>query len=159
MSDWKILQPRNCIAPDAAGLYVFYNDTGELFYIGSSYRLKNRVATQKRLFNPHTIKIKIMGTIDPFLKLNPEDALNKKIRALENRFIFKVKPKLNILLLIPKNKPCEETLPPDPIPIATEVMKVSLSKSAVSNLQKMANENKRTLCGYIRFLLEQHTAK
>lgn len=90
--------------PDQPGVYRYYDQEGELLYVGKAKSLKNRVSSYFNKLNPGDNKTRrLVAQIDriEFTIVNTEfDAL-----LLENSLIKKYQPKYNILLKDDKTYP------------------------------------------------------
>ena len=90
--------------PDAPGVYRFFNQEGEIIYVGKAKNLKNRVSSYFVKSNQHDRKtLRMVSQIVnfEFTIVNTEyDAL-----LLENNLIKQYQPKYNILLRDDKTYP------------------------------------------------------
>ncbi|WP_345993412.1 excinuclease ABC subunit UvrC [Sulfurimonas sp. HSL-1716] len=96
--------------PPSAGIYQYFNDKGQLLYIGKAKNLKNRVKSYwyftpslrpNPSLNPRIVKmLEETASINYIVVQNEHDAL-----ILENSLIKQLKPKYNILLRDDKTYP------------------------------------------------------
>ena len=90
--------------PTFSGVYVMYDQRGEIIYVGKAKNLKNRVSQYFRNSSSHSIKVKAMvshvADFDFIITTNEVEAL-----VLENNLIKKHKPHYNILLKDDKSYP------------------------------------------------------
>ncbi|MBC7920020.1 MAG: excinuclease ABC subunit C [Ferruginibacter sp.] len=108
------IQPQLATLPDQPGVYRYYDQEGELLYVGKAKSLKNRVSSYFTKLNPSDSKTRrLVAQIHriEYTIVNTElDAL-----LLENSLIKQHQPKYNILLKDDKTYPyiC---IPYEPIP-------------------------------------------
>lgn len=99
----QAIQQKLKTLPDKAGVYIMYDDTGNILYVGKARVLKNRV---RQYFHntPKPVKVSAMLThVTDFSYIivpNEADAF-----SLENTLIKKHKPPFNILLKDDKQYP------------------------------------------------------
>lgn len=90
--------------PDKTGVYIFYNSSGEVIYVGKSTSLKKRLINYKNDKNitfPKDLALrKNISSFDYIVTSNPEEAL-----LLESNLIKKYKPKFNVRLKDDKSYP------------------------------------------------------
>jgi excinuclease ABC subunit C len=104
MDEKSHLKERIARLPDAPGVYRFFNQEGEIIYVGKAKSLKNRVSSYFVKSNQHDRKtLRMVSQIVnfEFTIVNTEyDAL-----LLENNLIKQYQPKYNILLRDDKTYP------------------------------------------------------
>jgi len=104
MDEKSHLRERIARLPDAPGVYRFFNQEGEIIYVGKAKNLKNRVSSYFVKSNQHDRKtLRMVSQIVnfEFTIVNTEyDAL-----LLENNLIKQYQPKYNILLRDDKTYP------------------------------------------------------
>ncbi len=104
MDERPHLKERIARLPDAPGVYRFFNQEGEIIYVGKAKNLKNRVSSYFVKSNQHDRKtLRMVSQIVnfEFTIVNTEyDAL-----LLENNLIKQYQPKYNILLRDDKTYP------------------------------------------------------
>ena len=98
------LKYSSSIIPSLPGVYLFYDNSGKILYIGKAKNLRNRVSTYfqdgKNVNNKINILINKIAKIDHIIVENESDAL-----LLENNLIKSHQPKYNILLKDDKTFP------------------------------------------------------
>jgi excinuclease ABC subunit C len=98
------LKYTSSILPDLPGVYLFYDDSGKILYIGKAKNLRKRVLSYfqevKHPNNKINILVSKIAKIEHFIVDNESDAL-----LLENNLIKKHQPKYNILLKDDKTYP------------------------------------------------------
>ncbi len=104
MIDKDQIKERLDMMPDNPGVYQFYNNQGELLYVGKAKNLKKRVQSYFTNNDTHTRKVRVLvSKIDDIKYVIVEtesDAL-----LLENNLIKKYQPRYNILLKDDKTYP------------------------------------------------------
>jgi len=92
------------IIPDLPGVYLFYDGSGKILYIGKAKNLRKRVSSyfqeNKNVHNKVNILIRKIAKIDHVVVENESDAL-----LLENNLIKRHQPRYNILLKDDKTFP------------------------------------------------------
>jgi excinuclease ABC subunit C len=90
--------------PEKSGVYIFYNDKGEVIYVGKATSLKDRLNSY---INPENVEFpkdailrKKINLFDYIVTSSPEEAL-----LLESNLIKKYKPKFNVRLKDDKSYP------------------------------------------------------
>jgi len=90
--------------PEKSGVYIFYNEKGEVIYVGKATSLKDRLSSYINLKNVVFPKDEILRnnikSFDYIMTSSPEEAL-----LLESNLIKKYKPKFNIRLKDDKSYP------------------------------------------------------
>ena len=91
------------LLPDLPGCYLYYNDKGEIIYVGKAKNLKRRV---KSYFNKTPDSPKLIALVPKIEKLE-YIITNTEVEALilENNLIKKHKPRYNVLLKDDKKYP------------------------------------------------------
>lgn len=91
------------LLPDLPGCYLYYNDKGEIIYVGKAKNLKRRV---KSYFNKTPDSPKLVALVPKIEKLE-YIITNTEVEALilENNLIKKHKPRYNVLLKDDKKYP------------------------------------------------------
>ena len=104
MSGNDYLKEKIDLIPDKPGVYQFYNNLGELLYVGKAKKLKKRVQSYFFQNETHSRKVKVLVKkvydIKYILVDTESDAL-----LLENNLIKKYQPRYNILLKDDKTYP------------------------------------------------------
>lgn len=104
MMNKEELKYSSSLIPDLPGVYLFYNETGKILYIGKAKNLRKRVTSyfQGNKNQSNKIKILVRKTIriEHIVVENESDAL-----LLENNLIKRHQPKYNILLKDDKTYP------------------------------------------------------
>lgn len=104
MMNTEELKYSSSIIPDLPGVYLFYDSSGKILYIGKAKNLRKRVSTYfqegKNVNNKINILINKIAKIDHIIVENESDAL-----LLENNLIKRHQPKYNILLKDDKTFP------------------------------------------------------
>lgn len=90
--------------PEKSGVYIFYNDKGEVIYVGKATSLKDRlnsyIHSENVEFQKDAILRKRINLFDYIVTSSPEEAL-----LLESNLIKKYKPKFNVRLKDDKSYP------------------------------------------------------
>lgn len=89
--------------PEKPGVYQYYNNSGEIIYVGKAKNLRKRVTSYfNKLHEPGktSVLVKNIETINYIVVDTEEDAL-----LLENNLIKKYKPRYNVLLKDDKSYP------------------------------------------------------
>ena len=104
MMNTKDLKYSSSIIPGLPGVYLFYDTSGKILYIGKAKNLRKRVSSYfqegKNVNNKINILISRVAKINHIIVENESDAL-----LLENSLIKKHQPKYNILLKDDKTFP------------------------------------------------------
>ena len=92
------------VLPDQPGVYQFFNNRGEIIYIGKAKNLKKRVSSYfgKKNFESYKVKVLVnrISDINHIVVNNEPDAL-----LLENNLIKKHQPRYNVMLKDDKTFP------------------------------------------------------
>ncbi len=92
------------VLPEQPGVYQYFNNKGEIIYVGKAKNLKRRVSSYFVNTNRHTLKTSILVSkiydIKHIIVNSENDAF-----LLENNLIKKLKPRYNILLKDDKTYP------------------------------------------------------
>jgi excinuclease ABC subunit C len=92
------------LLPNQPGVYRYFNDEGEIIYVGKAKNLKKRVASY---FNKKSYESRKTKSLVKNIKRIEYTAVNSEADALllENNFIKEFQPKYNILLKDDKSFP------------------------------------------------------
>ena len=114
--------------PSHSGVYVYYDATGKILYVGKAKNLKNRVKQYFSSSYKKAYKVEVMLThvadMDYVLTESETDAF-----ALENTLIKKYSPPFNILLKDDKQYPFVKIFTKEKYPRVTMTRKVVKDKA------------------------------